>query len=50
VGWFITCSTAANDRLRLFKKDDDYAAFERVLAEASERCAGGPGTAFPPGR
>jgi putative transposase len=27
----------ANGRLRLFRKDEDYAAFERVLAEAHER-------------
>ena len=26
-----------NGRMRLFHKDDDYAAFERVLAEGLER-------------
>jgi putative transposase len=27
----------ANGGLRLFRKDEDYAAFERVLAQAHER-------------
>jgi putative transposase len=27
----------ANARLRIFHKDDDYAAWERILAEAIER-------------
>ena len=28
----------ANSRARIFRKDADYEAFERVLAEGLERC------------
>ncbi len=36
-GWVYHVLNRANGRLRLFQKDGDYAAFERVLAEAVRR-------------